>query len=627
MSVARGRLHHFQFSLEYVDLLRLLKVPFFEDETLASFTSRMARANGRVGLNRFFSDLGLKGRRIGLGGDIDELADRLGMDADVLRSRSFKLHEDGGTEFGGDRFHRRMITRGRLRVCVECLADDQRDATRMPVARKYERVSWKFNAVKVCCKHHRMLTTLDVRWTRVPDFYRALEETAAEIADVPSEVERHPPTRFELFVKERMAGVREHGSILDNTNLPTAMDACHMFGMASLTGHKFHLRGAGEMVDREAMNVGFDLLREGEQAVMEVLDRLIDGRRKSAIASAKAGYGSLYFSLNQKERGQEYDYFRHLLRRHAAESSVLVDGTRLFNEDTETGLVPLTSITAQSGFPVQKFQRYVEALESREGAVTPVNGLVNVVCATRVLNILRASILVPDMSKLLGWSVPDCRRLIRLGIIRPIAARETGLMPRYSPDDVLAVKADLISRSIPGHGEMKSFAGKRDGSIDKEAVTKAIFDGSFKRFSYTEAERLDDALFYDPLEVLAMTSDKPLSLKEVMRSLHVSWPALSWLLDFGALPGLNREKSTVPRADVAAFQSRFVSSAEWKKTNGIRPGMKMGHIIDMCGVTPAFPVDEIGQLILRREDGPKVLQHVREARTGDAASSGNGKVR
>lgn len=600
-------------------MMRLLKVPFLDDETLASFTSRMARANGRVGLSKFFLDLGLKGRRISHGDDIDELAGRFGLDADVLRSRSFKLHEDGGTEFGGDRFHRRMITRGRLRVCVECLAEDQLDKTRMPVARKYERAIWKFNAVKVCCKHHRLLMNLEPRWIRVPDFYQALEEAAAEIADAPKEIERYEPTPFELFVKDRMVGIRKHGLILDDTNLPTAIDACHLFGKAHLMGHKFHLRGAGEMADREAMQVGFEMLQQGEGALTEVLDRLLEGRRTSAIASAKAGYGSLYFSLNQKERGPEFDYFRHVLRRHAAASSVLVDGARLFKEDTETGLVSVYSMASQIKYPVQTFRRYVEALESGEDAVSPVvNGLVDIDAATRVLNVLRDSILVPDMSELLGWSIPDCRRLIRLGIIRPIASKETGLMPRYSPRDLLALKADLIARSIPRNGQMKSFIKTRDGHMNKDEVTKAIFAGSFKGFSYTEAERLDEALSYDPLEVLAMTGDRLLLRKEVMASLHVNWRAVLWLLDSGVLPAANREIPNFSRADVEGFKSRFVSSAELKKTNGIRPGLNLIPLLDLCFVTPAFPVNEIGLLVLRREDAPKVLQHVRRMRSANS---------
>ncbi len=603
-------------------MIRLLKVPFLDDETLASFTSRMARANGRIGLNKFFSDLGLKGRRISKGDDIDQLADRFGLDADVLRSRSFKLHEDGGTEFGGDRFHRRMITRGRLRVCAECLDDDQLDKTRMPVARKYERAIWKFNAVKVCCKHHRLLMNLEPRWTRVPDFYQALEEAASEIADAPKEVERYEPTPFELFVRDRMGGIRKHGLILDDTNLPTAIDACHMFGKARVMGHKFHLRGAGEMADREAMQVGFELLRQGEEALREVLDRLLEGRRTSAIASAKAGYGSLYFSLNQKERGPEFDYFRHVLRRHAAASSVLVDGARLFKEDTETGLVSVYSVASRIGYPVQTFQRYVEALESKEGEAPPVaNGLVNIVPATRVLDILRDSVLVPEMSKLLGWSVADCRRLIRLGIIRPIAPRETGLMPRYSPSDFLALKADLVSRSIPRTGEMKSFIKTRDGHMDKEEVTKAIFAGSFKRFSYTEADRLDDALSYDPLEALAMRGDEPLLRNEVMQSLDVNWRALLWLLDTGVLPAMDRDVPNFSRAHVDAFKGRFISSAQFKKSNGIRPGMKLGPVLDLLNVTPAFPFDEIGLLVLRREDAAKVVEHIRVAGVGDDTST------
>lgn len=589
----------------------LLRVPFFHDETLVSFASRMARANGRDDLRKFLVDLGIKPLKVSHGeeDEVRRLADIFDMPADLLRSRSIKVGNGGSMELAGARFHKRALLRTSFRVCTRCLAEDEMDATRMPGTRRYARTIWMIPSVTACCRHDRELETLEVPASGIPDFCRALELSHEKLAAHASMGAERKATDFEVFVARRLDGVREHGNVLDAVSLSTAIDLSQILGMAARHGRNFTLTQTGDEELRETANEGFQALRAGEDGVLAVLDRVAEERSRSFNrGGGYAIYGSLYFALLRPPRcGDEYERVRELISRHARERMAILPEARVFRKMNGVSWTSINSVVKQTGLHPATVQKYIDQHfpRSADTEMEAVN-FVSADVAVRVVEALADTISLPHAAALLGWSIHDCRRLVGSEILRPVV-NGSGLKPRYAKSAVLALKADLVARTTARPEGMMSL---RQMSVRFQSghdyILKAIFDGRLTRFAYSDAPSLLDGVRIDPSELLEVTSELVLEFKMVCRVLRLEKAPLSWLVDNGAFPSAKRLGGFLA-AEVAAFAHRYVTSAEVKREHGIRRG-EFDKRLKRSGVELAFPFAEIGQMILRREDVARVLE-------------------
>lgn len=104
-----------------------ITVPLLPEETMLSFASRLAAANGVGRLSNLCAHLGLDLKALVRGdeGQIQRLAGYGGVDARELANRIFRPSGDGFVWFGSERLALSAIHRQRMRACPQCVARDR----------------------------------------------------------------------------------------------------------------------------------------------------------------------------------------------------------------------------------------------------------------------------------------------------------------------------------------------------------------------------------------------------------------------------------------------------------------------------------------------------------------------
>lgn len=102
-------------------------VPLLPEETMLSFASRLAAANGVSRLSNLCGHLGLDLNALVRGneGQIERLAGFGGVEARDLMNRTSRLSDDGLVWFRSERLALSAIHRRRVRACPECVSQDR----------------------------------------------------------------------------------------------------------------------------------------------------------------------------------------------------------------------------------------------------------------------------------------------------------------------------------------------------------------------------------------------------------------------------------------------------------------------------------------------------------------------
>lgn len=591
----------------------MLRVPFHDDETLASFLSRMARVNGRNTLSGFLKDFALSPLRVHHGdrAELDKLSHVTGIPAEVLYSRAVRV-KGTVTEYRGETFHRLAIERTRLRVCSHCLQEDERNSSCKPGTRMYARAVWMVPAVVSCPRHDRTFTAVAVNFDGIPDLYRALEKAQREIADGLTTSSELSSTAFEKFVERRLSGLRRDGELLDGASLQTAIDLCQIFGFASVHGRKFHVRGASNDTLSVASQLGFDALGRGREGVFAILDRLAAQKSESSIRGGFAIYGNLYFLLTRPTRGTEYDRVRELVREHAARAVATLPAARIFGKVGDTGTVNMNALVRKARVHPATVARYLQQNSSVEEMDKPEFGqFVDAATASRAVADLSDTILMPAVSEILGWNIHDCRRLAEMEILPAAVKRDMkgyGLKQRYSPTFAIALKESLISRANYNPSQLQSLRALRLSIVSgHDDVLKAVFDGRLRHMAYAEHRSILDAVQVDLWEVIRHCAEVTLSPKAINRLLGFERLTFLRLLEIGAFSNATPGTTVSIKADdVVSFDSAYITSARVKREHMLRRG-DFDAMMDINDIDPAFPLHEVGQMILRRLDIPRLL--------------------
>jgi hypothetical protein len=343
----------------------LLHVPFFGDELLTSYLSRMARANGRMEMRPFLADLGLNARGIVRGEPehANKLEEVLCHQPGALRIHGFSPVDTRHVSTRRMVFPSGSVTPFAARFCPECLDEDSSDHNRMSGTRMYGRFQWALRCVSACHRHQQRLVGISSatadRWVDIGQFAGAadLARDFCSLAEYwistshrrKAQETPYPSTGFERFAVERLGGKYGHGRILDAMPLPACIDACGLVGSASRFGRLFRLPYPGGSDERAALAQGFDILAEGEEAFRSLLDRLAGSRP----ADGPGFHGSLSTLLGQ--RPATHDPLKAVLRAHAQRHiATMAIGNGLNGDRTSVGVV-----AASVGLPPRTVARYL----------------------------------------------------------------------------------------------------------------------------------------------------------------------------------------------------------------------------------------------------------------------------
>lgn len=434
----------------------LLQVPFFEDELLTSFVSRMARANGRADLHRFCRDLGLD--RLGIiRGDVGSIANlekALSQPAGSLTSQAFYKVGTRHIRFRDMIFAAGSIGPVARKFCPHCIHEDQANRCRMPGTRVYARLAWAMYSYNVCERHGDQL----VLFEDVNRSCKAGNDIAMSRAssDFCSQIDLWHPTdqsevlvvapsspSFERFIADRLSGRTGHGELLDKIPLPAAIEVSQLLGLAVENGQRFRWQ-IGERLETSSVAArGFQALKRGEIGVNAVLDQIA---ARADNNRSQGSYGTLSEVLSR--RPETHGAIKLLLAKHAANNQLVLAQSESCDD------VSVAEIAATVGLPPRIVCRYLV----QEGLLTkiptqPASVMVTSSEAAKAVEALADAASFDDVQSILGCSLSELRSLARSGLVSQIM----GPIPTHSGRGT-----DLYSRSslLRLRGSVRGLCGR-----------------------------------------------------------------------------------------------------------------------------------------------------------------------
>lgn len=594
----------------------LFKVPFFEDEILTSYLSRIARANGRSSSYAFCTDLGLDIHAINRGEEaaIENFARLLGVPSGDLVSRALKLDENGNAVFDGGVFGKHALRKTKPGTCPECLAEDESDLKRMPGTRKYQRVSWLFADVRACVRHNCQLVEIDGFLDhRRMDFQLMLDFQEARVRAAPIQ---RPATPFEVFVCDRLAGRKTHGDFLDSFSLSAAISLCTLFGIAAEYGKHTTRRSLDYEQIAVASNRGFRILEQGEAGICGMLNELAAQDKSINTRGGASLYGRLYRRLLDSYPGEEFDRIRSIIRYHTLANVPLLPGSDVFGRIEESPWRTVSDIASKSEVATSVVYKLLEARGHR---LTKYDAVPENV-ANSITNELTGMVDGKEACAILGTTPTIFWKLVCSGFIPvngfDLASEDRAYTPvrRYPRAELLRLRTSLIDRAnSPVQAAMLSVsAASRLTKVSAAEILKHMLGGELRRVAYQETPVLLDSLLVLPREVVrAAYNVDGLTAEETAAKLSVNRHSVLWLraqdhIQATRIGGARHEAYIFGEDEIAIFNARFVSVTMLEKETGVNQ-IEIRRRMKELNVVSAFPVRSPIYAFLHRRDAQMLI--------------------
>lgn len=345
-------------------------------ETLLSYACRLAYLHTGQGLARLLGDLRISQAEFVAAAPeaVQAFAEATGGDADILTQSSIRLLHRYNV-FRGEDFSRSFLPGRVVQFCPECLAEQGGRENWSCL------IAWSFALVPVCSRHACLMTSveeenlLDLRQMGVP------EAGMAERVTVGDHVR---------WLEARLAGEHAAGW-LQGQSIEQVLHSSEMLGMVLQHGEQIRPALLSRRQRSEAMEVGFLVYRDGEQAIHGAL---CDIRRNAVAQAVQAGplatFGPLFDWLDRRANLIDPGPIKAILREHVLEHEAWAPGEMLLGQPVKErrlhsikslsealktdrrrmsrllqklGLVPEGATDAESGrlvFPVHEIEQLVE---------------------------------------------------------------------------------------------------------------------------------------------------------------------------------------------------------------------------------------------------------------------------
>ncbi|OOY07755.1 TniQ family protein [Thioclava sp. F36-7] len=308
-----------------------------EREPAFSYLSRVAARYG-VPTRDFAADMGLSFSRIidGDPKDITALAELTDTEAARLLVWSPKYLGNRNHYFRGHVMHAKAIKESSVRGCPDCLREDFENGASAPEHSPFIRGEWLFRPITLCAKHNRPLSSLwqvSAQQDRY-DVASRMVEIAPAIASGELDHETREPTKFDIWVADRVAG-RSTGIWLDQFSLYPAAHFCELFGRALWTVRIPKSQKFAPEEAHLAFWLGFKFAKDGESGVRLGLSSLQEFEG-GPTDGPKKKFGDLYDRLTFDLTNEDYAPFRNLLRDHILKTWPLGPGDDLMGEPVLT---------------------------------------------------------------------------------------------------------------------------------------------------------------------------------------------------------------------------------------------------------------------------------------------------
>lgn len=304
-------------------------------EPASSLMSRLAARHGAVSSTNFCRDIGFPYKALlrGYRDAIEHLARLARCDADALGQVSVRNLGRNALRLRDEVATTHTLHRSRIRICPDCIRPDAGPAAE--AWRAPRRVTWQFVSIRSCPEHNCALMPLPAETFTLHGY-----DFASQIHKHWPLIERAEPvpqdhTEFEGYLWRRVAGERGEAWI-DGLELNVASRACEIFGLLRERGPDSKLSGHSETEWARFGQSGFEVLRQGADALAEEMTRMlsrpgIDRRFFSRV------YGPFTTWLNSRGLGDEFEPLRDLVRRRIFASFAVRRGILVLGKPSPGG--------------------------------------------------------------------------------------------------------------------------------------------------------------------------------------------------------------------------------------------------------------------------------------------------
>lgn len=587
-------------------------VEFHDDETVVSFCSRLAAANGIFSARQFSLHMGFKFQQVvgGVPDAINELAYLGSADAARLEANAIK-RQDGYHTLHGQRFPKGTLTWNRTRFCPHCVQEDRQNGIGVHVARPYGRVAWLFNHVERCPRHNVFLSegTTVVSPGDQNDFIRMLEYPDVATPEMPLGEFGH---KFEKFATDRLLGRSTETSWLTDFQLHVVARVSEIIGAMSMFGRKVSLDDLDRVNRASARERGYGVLLGGQDVFVEYLKSMqqIVWDNGGPFGGPRM-YGRLYLGLSSYE-DPDFDRMKQLIIDTTIDNLPVGPGDELFG--------PLTRRTWHSVQSISKTTDLrpstVKALLLELGAITPDK------TKSRDNSILVPADVLEQVVSEMGKYIPtdEAARILNVGRVLWNTLLRQGLLgekvlKRVSQIAVDALLQRMVSKCTTAYVEdpdmMDIEAAQKKSRCRLTEIVSLLNDGVLEKVMHAPDRPGLRAVLVSVTEIRRKTrlpELSGLSLREVEQQLKLSTYVVLKLVEGGHIasrtevnPLTRRRQTTVSLAAVKKFKNKLITSNQAAARLGLHFRVVRKNLA-AAGIFPALTRDQVLTTFFKVED-------------------------
>lgn len=594
-------------------------VPFHSDETVFSFCSRLAAANGFSGVTDFCWAVGLKHVRI-CAGHPEETSKLMRLAG--VEDLAGRLITKNGHHFdvNGEQISKKYILRSRLRYCAQCVAEDLEQGGLRREARGYGRLTWCVNFIRTCAKHQTLLRLAgDTDSTRRFDVAQMI---AAEIPTMCSpDIFSGPRSPFEDFVENAVWGRRASHGWIDEFPLYIVGRLCELVGAAVVFGKVYHVEDHSEIDWLEAAQEGFEILKKGQQAFEDFLVSMHgDFWNKKTHTGGRALYGRLYERLAHESSDHAFDPIRKIIYDVTLDTLPIGPGDELFGRVTDRRVHSVHSAAQEYKIHPKTIRKLMENGKVKAKVIIGDDTLTDertILPKDEMLMLvdrIRGNISCDYAAAYIGVSRTAFKVLVGDGHIQNSAGfDQPGMYAVYRPSDLDAFVAKVISLATcpfdPEAGLTSFNATVKRTSCTFSEVFDLLLNSKLKTVAVMPGRSGLSGMMFDPVEVgghTALPAHDGVKVEDAAKQMNVTPAVLNRLLDAERVVyewRHNRVKRSLQRflapSVIEEFKRDYVSLCNLAKELRMNPGF-LRRQLGALGNHPSITAEEVGAAFYRR---------------------------
>lgn len=586
--------------------------------------NRLALRHRAPNRQDFAEQIGLVNRsvyEIGLGRNLQTIAELTGIDATTIRHSTFQRDEREGWHFGKEVLAK--ISNGASaisygRVCPACILDDIDERAGPTECRPYRRFWWDLSAIYACPIHNLALTSACVACRRVFGI-DTLNLGRCECGHSVTRNECRPIQKEHLdaneYIFDRVTNSSSRSNhFLDGLSFRSAIGVLATVGIAtdSKTSSR-ELKTLNEQEKARIMTAGFNAFANWPTSFENVLDKMVSDQAQNKLSPGSA-YGKLQQWLNTS-RDVDLELIRVAVRGHAIRRIPIKRNTKVFGIKIDGMVTTLGDIGTQCGCSsfragtVAEMLGLVDAMTSHEPSVVVPSNIISPLKA-----FFEASIDPGDAKHYLNVGRKIFLSLVDSGIIRRAFVTKGSIPSRYYKSDL----EDILMR-LRGNSPMLNQAPTGSAPITQaiklcfrssEEIISAMLRGQLRATGQLIGISGIPGILVDTSvvrRVLAHDSKQQvLLIGEAARYLGVSDPTIyalkkaGWLTEIRGFTALH-QRSGIDYRCLNELRENYVTSSELSKvpTNPTCP-KRIHRILSEAGLEPAFKAKRCVQPLFHR---------------------------